>query len=186
MSRERFGILLYNLLMGIYTKKGDKRETCLYNGLRVSKHSLRIDAIGLIDEVNSYLGIICSVAGSGLKIRLREVQKDLFTIGSILAGSKLKLLANKTKKLEEEIDKIENTLPVLKNFVLPGGGQIGAQLHYVRALVRKAERLVVGLSKNEKVEREIVIYLNRLSDYFFILARRENKIRGHKEEVWKP
>jgi cob(I)alamin adenosyltransferase len=172
--------------MGIYTKKGDKGETGLYSGLRVSKYSLKIEAIGLIDEVNSYLGVICSEARGGLKTELYEVQKSLFTIGSILAGSKLKLSANKTKKLEEEIDKIENTLPVLENFILPGGRQIAAQLHYARTLVRKAERLVVGLSKEEEVGREIVAYLNRLSDYLFILARRENKIEGYKEEVWKP
>lgn len=162
--------------MSIYTRKGDRGETGLYKGGGESKNSLRIEAIGAIDEANSWLGITGG---------FEDIQKNLMTISSILAGADLKLPSTKTKKLERGIDGLEKLLPPLKNFILPGGGKIGAQLHYARTLVRRAERAVVGLSKKEKVKPEILVYLNRLSDYLYIKAREENFKKGVKEDVWK-
>ncbi|OGM23720.1 ATP:cob(I)alamin adenosyltransferase [Candidatus Woesebacteria bacterium RIFCSPHIGHO2_01_FULL_39_28] len=167
--------------MAIYTKRGDRGQTSLYDrqnkqNIRIDKNSLRIEAIGAIDELNSFLGIISQV---------KEIQKDLFVIGSILAGSELKFFRSKTKKLEKTIDKLEGELPVLKNFIIPGGSKDSAYFQYARALARRAERRVVALSKVERVKPQILSYLNRLSDYLFILARYANFGEGIKEEVWK-
>lgn len=168
--------------MAIYTKRGDKGETSLYDStsrqnIRVSKDSRRINAIGAIDELNSYLGMTSA--------DLKEIQRDLFTIGSILAGAKLRFGKAKTKKLEKTIDKLEGKLPVLKNFILPGGSRLAAHLQYARALTRRAERQVVALSEVDKIKPEVLIYLNRLSDYLFMLARKANFDAEVKEEVWK-
>lgn len=162
--------------MSIYTKKGDKGKTCLFKGDRISKDSPRIGAIGTVDEANSYLGVIGG---------FEEIQRDLMTISSILAGAKLKFSSVKSKKLEKEIDKLDKILPPLKHFILPGGSEIGAKLHFARTLVRHAECIVVGLSKKERVKLEILVYLNRLSDYLYMKAREENFKKGIKEEVWK-
>ena len=121
----------------------------------------------------------------GIISQVKEIQKDLFVIGSILAGSELKFFRSKTKKLEKTIDKLEGELPVLKNFIIPGGSKDSAYFQYARALARRAERRVVALSKVERVKPQILSYLNRLSDYLFILARYANFGEGIKEEVWK-
>lgn len=172
--------------MAIYTKKGDKGETSLFlkRPTPVSKDSVRINAIGTIDEANSYLGVVISESPE-LKKSLNEIQRNLFVVGSILAGAKLRFSRTKTKKLERAIDRLEGTLPVLKNFILPGGSKIGAKLLFVRTLVRRAERATVSLNLAEKVKPEIMIYLNRLSDYLFMIAREVNLKEGFKEEVWK-
>lgn len=162
--------------MVIYSKKGDK-------GL--GKDSLKIQAAGAIDEVNSFLG----VASFGINLKekkiLEEIQKDLFTVGAILAGANLRFYANKTKKLEKQIDKLEKELPSLKNFILPGGSLEGARLHFARTLVRRAERAIVVFSREEKVKPQILVYLNRLSDFLFVLARKVNYDKGIREEIWK-
>ncbi len=161
--------------MAIYTKKGDKGKTSLFAGKRVSKASKLINAIGAIDELNSFLGII-----GGLK----KIQGDLFTINAILAGKELKFPSSKTKNLEKQIDKIEKKLPVQKHFIYYGGTKKAALLFYARALCRRAERAVVALSKIRDLKSETLVYLNRLSDYLFILARNENRKKGIKEEKW--
>jgi cob(I)alamin adenosyltransferase len=177
--------------MVIYTKRGDKGETALYDkesrqNIRVPKASLKIGAIGAVDELNSSLGITIAVSkDSELARRLKEVQRNLLRIGSILAGSKLSFGKAQTKKLEKLLDKLEGSLPVLKNFILPGGSPAAAQLQYARALARRAERKVVALSKAEAVKSQILTYLNRLSDYLFMLARKVNHDSEIKEEVWK-
>ncbi len=162
--------------MAIYTRKGDK-------GL--AKDSLKIQAIGTIDEVNSFLG----VASFGMNLKekkiLEEIQKNLFTIGAILAGANLRFYASKTKKLERQIDKLEKELPPLKNFILPGGSLEGGRLHFARTLVRRAERVIVVFSREEKVKPQILVYLNRLSDFLFVLARKVNYDKGIREEIWK-
>lgn len=172
--------------MAIYTKKGDGGETSLFlkKPTPVSKDSVRVSAIGALDEANSYLGVIVSEK-TELKKSMSEVQKNLFVIGSILAGAKLRFSKTKTKKLERVIDRLEGTLPVLKNFILPGGGKVGAKLFFARALVRRAERTVVSLNLVEEVKPEIMVYLNRLSDYLFMIAREVNSQEGFEEEVWK-
>ncbi len=172
--------------MAIYTKKGDGGETSLFlkKSTPVSKDSVRVRAIGALDEANSYLGVIVSEK-TELKKSMSEVQKNLFVIGSILAGAKLRFSKSKTKKLERVIDRLEGTLPVLKNFILPRGSKAGAKLFFARALVRRAERAVVSLNSVEKVKPEMMVYLNRLSDYLFMIAREVNLKEAFKEEIWK-
>jgi cob(I)alamin adenosyltransferase len=170
--------------MAIYTKKGDRGETSLFKGTRVPKSSLRIRAIGAIDEANSYLGVVVSESLE-LKKELSEIQRNLFRIGSILAGAPLRFSKVKTKKLEKELDKLEGTLPVLKNFILPSGEKVAAKLFFARTLVRRAEREITRLNSKESLKPEILVYLNRLSDYLFMIGRRENFKKGIKEEVWK-
>jgi len=177
--------------VAIYTKKGDRGKTSLYDkmsrqNIRVSKHSLRIRAIGAIDELNSFLGVVGSISqDSGLVKNINQIQRNLLTIGSILAGSKLAFSKVKTKGLERLVDELEGSLPVLKNFVLPGGSPVAAHLHYARTLARRAERTVVALSKSEAVKPQILTYLNRLSDALFMLAREANFKGRIFEEVWK-
>jgi cob(I)alamin adenosyltransferase len=176
--------------MTIYTKKGDKGETTLINSktsqkVSVAKDSLKISAIGAMDEVNSYLGTISFNKEAGLEKVIEKLQRELFIIGSILAGANLRFYSTKTKYLEKQMDKMQRKLPVIKHFILPGGTQIGAQLYFARALVRKAERAVVALSKKEEIKPQILIYLNRLSDFLFVLARTTNKNREVKEKYWQ-
>lgn len=158
--------------MAIYTKTGDKGTTGTFAGKRVPKSSQLIKTIGAIDELNSFLGIVGG---------LTEIQKNLFTINAILTGAKLKLRQDATKKLEKEIDGIEGKLPVQKNFLIYSGTKKAVHLYFARALARRAERELVAL----KTESEILIYINRLSDYLFILARNTNHKRRVKEVFWK-
>jgi cob(I)alamin adenosyltransferase len=176
--------------MTIYTKKGDRGKTTLFKSKTsqrelVAKDSLKISAIGAIDEVNSYLGTISFNKEAGLEKVIEKLQRELFTIGSVLAGANLRFYSTKTKYLEKEIDKMQRKLPKIKHFILPGGTQIGAQLYFARALVRKAERAAVALNKKEEIKPQILTYLNRLSDFLFVLARTVNKSRGVKEKYWQ-
>lgn len=172
--------------MAIYTKKGDAGDTGLYSGKRISKSSLVVQAIGAIDEANSFLGVVNSFSeDSNLTLKIKEVQKNLFKIGSALAGAKAGVSSKATKKLEKEIDRLEGTLPVLKNFILPGGTKEASLLFMARTFVRRAERLVVTLNITEEVRPQILIYLNRLSDYLFMLAREVNFREKIKEEAWR-
>lgn len=183
--------------MKIYTKKGDKGETSIFSKkggkeIRLSKADPLIDTIGVVDEVNSYLGVVLSeiknqkskVKFTITKSKIEDIQRNLFTIGAVLAGANLTLKNLKTKKLEIEIDKMEEELPKLTNFILPGGSVVSAHLMYARALVRRAERSVAALSETEKISPSVLKYLNRLSDYLFILARYQNLISGRKEKLW--
>lgn len=170
--------------MAIYTKKGDRGETSLFLKKKTSKDSARIGAIGAIDEANSYLGVVISESPE-LKKSLNEIQRNLFVAGSILAGAKLRFSKVKTRKLERVIDRLEGSLPVLKNFILPGGSKVGAKLFFARTLARRAERAVVRLNRFEKIKPEILVYLNRLSDYLFMIGREVNLKEGKKEEVWR-
>ena len=158
--------------MPIYTKTGDKGITGMFSGKRVSKSSQLINAIGAVDELNSFLGIVGG---------LEDVQKNLFTINANLSGAKLNLPKDASEKLEKEIDEIEKKLPKQKNFLIYGGSSRAAKIYFARALTRRAERELVVL----KLGEEILIYINRLSDYLFILARNVNYNKGVKETVWK-
>jgi len=169
--------------MAIYTKKGDRGETSIFSGKHLLKSSLRIQTIGAVDEANSFLGIILSEDPK--LTQLKDVQRNLFAIGSILAGAPLRFPKSRTKKLEKAIDRAEGTLPVLKNFILPGGGRVAARLFFARTLARRAERAVVSLNKKEPLKPEILIFLNRLSDYLFMLGRELNHQEGREEEVWR-
>lgn len=176
--------------MPIYTKKGDKGETGMIapkeSPVRLGKDSLRVNAIGAIDELNSFLGVAKSFTRhKEIEELIKQIQLDLFATASILAGSDLKLSSTKVKKMEKDIDKWESVLPKINNFIISGGSQTGTFVFYARALARKAERRVVALSKEEKVKPVILKFLNRLSDYLWMFSRYVNKEEGFSEEIWK-
>lgn len=176
--------------MAIYTKRGDRGKTALYDKEStqrdmVPKNSAIVRTIGSLDELNSYIGVVISSSeDSALNEKLKQVQANLFTIGSIIAGSKLRFFATKTTRLEKEIDELEGTLPVLKNFILPGGSKAAAHLQYARTLSRRAERAAVTLNELNLLKPQILTYLNRLSDYLFMQARNANFNNNISEEVW--
>lgn len=180
--------------MKIYTKTGDKGLTSLIGGKRVPKNHERIEAYGTVDELNSYIGLISTqkTDPETLKI-LKEIQDRLFTIGATLAAdpetSRMKIpdLHNSDiELLEKEIDKINLIIPPLKHFVLPGGTEAVAFCHVARCVCRRAERLVVGLAIENDIEEMVIIYLNRLSDYLFVLSRKFNIEAGTPENIWEP
>jgi len=180
--------------MKIYTRKGDRGETSLFGGTRVTKDSLRIEAYGSVDELNSVLGVVRSLNPPDEIDRiLQSVQDDLFVLGADLATPRRKkrndivrVQPSNIDRLEKAIDHLETSLQPLTSFILPGGSQAAAQLHVARTVCRRAERLVVRLSKKEKIGEMPVMYLNRLSDLLFVLARYANKAAGVEEKKWKP
>lgn len=177
--------------MSIYTRKGDKGKTFLFNKLKGQskfclKDSPAVNAIGSLDELNSFLGIIISqTERTDIKEVIKKIQNNLMKISSILAGTKLNFSAKETEDIEKLIDRLDRKLPHLKNFILPNGSKVACLLQFSRALARRSERMVVSLSKRKRVEKEVLRYLNRLSDFLFMLAREENFKVGIKEEVWK-
>lgn len=177
--------------MPIYTKKGDKGETGLFSHdrnkpIRVDKDSVRIEAIGSLDELNSYLGIVNNHStNKELTNFIKAIQVNLFTINAILAGADLKFSAAKTTTLEKKIDKLTEELKPLSNFLLPAGDPFATHLMYARALSRRAERRLVALNKVEVVHENIMKYCNRLSDMIFTLFRYANHLAGAEETIWK-
>jgi len=180
--------------MKIYTKTGDAGETSLIGGTRVPKFHLRIDCYGTVDELNSYIGLIrCQEIAGREKEILKEIQDRLFTIGSSLAAdpekSKMKipdLHQSDVTLLEEEIDRLNAELPQLKHFILPGGNTTVSYCHIARCICRRAERLVVELASDSFVEQQVIIYLNRLSDYLFVLGRKLGSDADAEENIWLP
>ena len=180
--------------MKIYTKKGDQGETSLIGGMRVPKHDLRIESYGTVDELNSYLGVLRDQhIDEAYKKQLIEIQQILFTIGSHLAvgkeGSSMKLPELKMshiETLERQIDAMDEVLPTMRFFVLPGGHQSVSFCHVARCVCRRAERLVVHLSSEEQVDALILQYLNRLSDYLFTLSRKIAFDLKVEEQPWIP
>ncbi|UII29290.1 cob(I)yrinic acid a,c-diamide adenosyltransferase [Fulvivirga maritima] len=180
--------------MKIYTKTGDKGQTALFGGKRVSKANLRIDSYGTVDELNSYIGLVRDQKVNELrKAFLIEIQDRLFTVGSILAtepgNTKVKvpqLSGEDISSLEKEIDVMDTTLPPMRSFVLPGGDQAVSFCHVARCVCRRAERLVVALNEVEPVDELVIQYLNRLSDYLFMLARKMSDDLHAEEVAWKP
>lgn len=181
--------------MKIYTKTGDKGETSLFGGTRVSKSDAQVDLYGSIDELNSWIGLTRSkIKDQKSKRLLEDIQNDLFVIGSTFAGWKgdLSSLTLRVSTFENEIDRMDKKLPELKNFILPGGSEVGAFLHVARTTTRRVERQLVGLSKisNSQVSISkqnmdaIIMYFNRLSDLFFQMARFINKQQKKKETIW--
>jgi cob(I)alamin adenosyltransferase len=159
----------------IYTRTGDKGETTA-RGERVSKSSDIIAAIGDVDELNSVIGM-CKVDFDGpIKADLERVQSNLLEIGAILSGNEKEFGSGKIKALEEKIDRYTEVLPPLTSFILPEGN-----LHFARAVCRRVERSIVRVTKNEAV----LAYLNRLSDFLFVLARYANSLKGAEEKTWK-
>jgi cob(I)alamin adenosyltransferase len=182
-----------NVNMSVYTRFGDKGKTSLYAGKTVSKASIRVEAYGSIDELNSFLGIVLfKTKDKTNKKELVKIQNDLFEIGSALANpakNKDKFLSEylvkRVQSFEKQIDAITQKLPELENFILPGGGSLGSSLHFARTIARRAERKIVELSQKEDVNGEILVYTNRLSDLLFTLARDINVREKQKEIIWK-
>ena len=176
--------------MTIYTRAGDKGKTSLVDGKKVSKSHVRLEAYGTVDELNSSLGIvIANLKDKALTEELIKIQNDLFEVGSQLASSKRDkkidiYLEKSVKEFENSLDKWTKKLPKLEHFILPGGGKAGSTLHLSRTICRRAERRVVDLSKKETVDQNVIMYLNRLSDLLFIMARVINKKEKHKELIW--
>ncbi|MET1055601.1 MAG: cob(I)yrinic acid a,c-diamide adenosyltransferase [Pedobacter sp.] len=180
--------------MKIYTKTGDGGETSLIGGTRVPKYHLRIESYGTVDELNSYIGLIqCQDIDAHSKRILKEIQDRLFTIGSSLAAdpdkSSMKipdLHAADITLLEEEMDRMNEFLPELKHFILPGGNTIVSHCHIARCICRRAERLIVHLASESNVDNQVTVYLNRLSDYLFVLGRKLSFDQNAEENLWLP
>lgn len=180
--------------MKIYTKTGDKGLTSLFGGERVPKYHYRIEAYGTVDELNSYIGLLRDQPIDEATIAvLLEIQDRLFTLGSILAtepgNTKVKtpqLHNNDIELLEKEMDNMNEKLPPMRSFVLPGGYQVVSFCHLARCVCRRAERLVVFLGEKEPINDEILIYLNRLSDYLFVLSRKLSIDFNANEIPWEP
>lgn len=179
--------------MKIYTKTGDRGETSLLGGARVPKDDPRVGAYGDVDEAIAALGVVRAEAGRVLGQLLLGIQKDLFAIGAQLADPSHSVAAKRAKaaveaahvrRLERAIDAAEAKLPALRSFVLPGGTPAAAQLHHARTVCRRAERSVVRLARQADVDPRILVYLNRLSDLLFVLARLENRRSGQAETRW--
>lgn len=175
-------IVRCKMKLKIYTKTGDLGKTSLYGGKRVWKNDLAVEAYGEVDELNSAIGLIRAEKENKF---LEEIQRDLLMIGSSLAGYPTSppirrvRWASKIKNLERRIDEIEERLPELKNFIFPSG-----LFHLARSVCRRAERRVVELSQKKEIDKSIIVYLNRLSDLLFEMARDENRKKGKKEVVW--
>jgi len=178
----------------IYTRTGDKGETGLVGGGRISKDSLRVEAYGNVDELNSVLGIVRAVQNDHeLDTLLAKLQSDLFIAGSDLASVSgdeqrglPRISKEKVVEMEKTIDKYDAELPPLKSFILPGGGLTGSILHNARTIARRAERNIVSLSKTTTINDQMIPYMNRLSDLLFILARVVNRRENKVDVEWHP
>ncbi|MCA2981890.1 MAG: cob(I)yrinic acid a,c-diamide adenosyltransferase [Myxococcaceae bacterium] len=178
--------------MKIYTKTGDGGDTSLFGGGRVGKESDRVESYGQIDELNSVLGMARAEGLGALDELTKALQDQLFTIGSILAtpaGSKAaahipQMKAEWVSAMESAIDGFDQQLPALTSFIIPGGTKAAAALHHARCVCRRAERRIVPLMRAGDVEQDVVVYLNRLSDLLFTMARMANFSAGVKDEPW--
>ncbi len=183
------------VLSKIYTKTGDAGETALGNGARVAKHSLRVNAYGTVDEVNATVGMARLHCGA-MDAALARVSNDLFDLGADLCTpdmqkdvdlpyTPLRMIAAQVARLEAEIDVENAKLSILRSFILPGGSALAAHLHICRTVCRRAERLVVELAAEDEVNPEAIKYLNRLSDWFFVMGRIANN-GGADDVLWVP
>jgi cob(I)alamin adenosyltransferase len=174
--------------MPIYTRTGDTGTTALFGGKRVLKSDEVVDLYGSIDELNSWVGLIAAeITEANIRKFLFTIQSDLFTIGSTLAGwqgGKLEGLEERASEMEHEIDEMEKTLSPLANFILPGGSKVGSAIHIVRSVCRRAERQLVAYAQKQPIDGNIIKYINRLSDLFFVLARYINKNERVEEVAW--
>ena len=180
--------------MPLYTKTGDRGDTGLFDGTRVAKSDPRVDAYGEVDELNACIGLArASLADAALGDELAHIQRDLFALGARLADPSAKIAARVTKaaiapeditRLERLIDRYDAELPPLRRFIVPGGSPAGAALHVARTVCRRAERRIVGLGP-DTIEPGLLVYVNRLSDLLFVLARAENQHSGSPEIAWK-
>ncbi len=178
--------------MKIYTKTGDDGTTGLFGGERVSKDAVRIESYGTVDELNSAVGIVrCHNSDSKIDLMLHQIQNDLFNLGADLATPVsvksdhiVRMELKDAEALEKWIDELDADLPALTNFILPGGTPAASYLHLARNVCRRAERLAVKLAHEEKIGQAVLIYLNRLSDLMFVMARWANHRAGKEETKW--
>jgi cob(I)alamin adenosyltransferase len=180
-------------LTRIYTGGGDRGETSLGDGSRVSKLDCRIAAFGTVDELNSLLGVVLAGAlPDELRPLLERIQNELFDVGADISvpfgvgDGRLRISQTQIQALEAACDHFNESLPELKSFVLPGGSEAAARLHVARAVCRRAERAALDASREVDINRDVLVYLNRLSDLLFILARAANAAVGNDEPLWKP
>ena len=179
--------------MKIYTRTGDRGDTSLFGGQRVPKDAFRIEAYGTVDELNSVLGIVRADNAQGdIDRLLAGIQQQLFVLGADLATPRSvdaknlrRITSSDGEALEREIDALETVLQPLRNFILPGGSPVAARLHFARTVCRRAERHVVRLARSDDIGNDAIIYLNRLSDFLFVLARFANHTSGIPEVPWK-
>lgn len=179
----------------IYTKTGDDGTSGLIGGTRVQKSDERLEAYGTVDELNSWIGTISTGVSDNIVCNTLEmVQNKLFIIGSHLATdesksdlkTRLQCSANDAVELELEIDRMNSMLPALNSFILPGGDQLSGFCHIARTVCRRAERRIIALSSGVEVNENILVFINRLSDYLFVLSRFLNHTMGKKEKLWTP
>ncbi|NDP22787.1 MAG: cob(I)yrinic acid a,c-diamide adenosyltransferase [Paludibacter sp.] len=180
--------------MKLYTKTGDKGQTGLIGGTRVSKNDIRIETYGTVDELNSFIGMLTTYTISDEdRSFLRIIQNQLFTIGSYLATDTSKVSLSQASilnddtifSLEKEIDRLDEILPPLSSFILPGGSQSGALCHVCRTITRRTERRLFDMNEIYNIDSQVIIYFNRLSDYFFALSRYFTLQNGGEEIYWK-
>ena len=175
----------------IYTRTGDKGRAGLVDGSRVAKSSLRMTAIGEVDEANAAIGVAIAALGEGpITDQLLEIQNDLFDLGADVAtpgkiDGALRIVASQVERLERDIDVMNTGLAPLESFILPGGSASVAALHLARTIVRRAERAAVALNESEKLNPQLLAYLNRLSDHLFVAARHVASTEGG-DVLWKP
>ena len=176
-----------NRISKVVTRTGDTGETGLADGRRVGKDSLRINAIGEIDELNSMIGlIVCKSISEEVKTELQQVQNDLFGLGGELAGSRnIRIGEKQVLRVENAALYFNRNLPPLKEFVLPGGSEEASLLHQARSICRRTERSIVALRKEEEISPVSIQYLNRLSDLLFVLARLANKLANRPDVFWE-
>ena len=179
--------------MKIYTRTGDKGDTSLFGGHKVPKDALRIEAYGTVDELNSVVGLVRSgVDDTKIDTILERIQNELFALGADLATPRSdsdkvrRFHPRDARPLEQIIDRLDGSLKPIRNFILPGGSVTASRLHFARTVCRRAERAVVRLSRNEDIGEGCTVYLNRLSDLLFVLARYANHLTDTPESTWKP
>jgi cob(I)alamin adenosyltransferase len=187
MFDNRPGPDMSNRLTRIYTRTGDDGTTGLADGARVPKDSLRVEAMGEVDELNSVLGLVIHFAGAGAPAELSQVQHRLFEVGAELAlPGQTRIARSDVTALEQALDHHNAALPPLREFILPGGDAAAAHCHLARSLCRRAERRLVRLAREESVNPDTLRYLNRLSDLLFVLARVLARRDGGSEAFWQP
>ncbi|MEJ2740541.1 MAG: cob(I)yrinic acid a,c-diamide adenosyltransferase [Dehalococcoidia bacterium] len=192
----------YNSISSIYTKMGDEGETHIRGGREVSKDNIRIEACGTVDELNAFVGVLKESVknirsqfpkeiGWFLQV-LRRIQRELFSIGSLLAtmtedasNQTLQITEKEVQQLEREIDYCSQKLPGLHSFVIPGGSRCSAELHICRTVCRRAERTLVHLAQKKRVPGTVFKYMNRLGDAFFVWSRWINNLLNRNEELWE-
>ena len=196
MVSSNFSTIVYSCYLGfllvritkVTTRTGDKGQTGLGNGERVSKNSLRVNAMGSVDKLNSIIGWARVKANKQSDKPLEEIQQDLFNLGGELAIPDVQINLLKDARidwLDSNIDEINALLPPLNEFVLPGGSEFNARVHIARSECRDAERTIIALSENEYVPSNHKKYINRLSDFLFVLSRLQTFEKGQKEIVWE-